>query len=149
MKHNWNSIKNYLDRHESFLFDYTSQHADKIYTYSYTVLPDRLILTCIGIMFTTFTGKTIRCDITKVAIKDDQNSRMKTLKYSYNANIPGISNSTIFRFCSPDENKDFDPSNHHTYHHFHDFRSGKEIITEIPETDWPHVSEFFDMVLKL
>jgi hypothetical protein len=148
VKHGWNSTQHYLDIHESILLDYTTKYADDIYSYDIKVFSDRIILTCEKIlMIGTASGIAVRCDIVKSAELDYTRTRARTLTYSYNANIPR--GNVLFRYCSPDPGKSLDPKNHHTFHHKHDFSSGKEIITQSSQTDWYHVQEFFDEVLKL
>jgi len=77
----------------------------------------------------------------------DARPRARTIYYEYSCNEPG--KDTLIRYCGPDP--DYDPKKHPPHndrHHRHDFTSGKEIITPIESDAWPHVSYFFDEVLK-
>jgi hypothetical protein len=149
VKHGSNSIKNYLEIHATFLGDYTDRYSDepRIYEDSYSEDGIFIYLLCTQIKFKTYGGVWLRCDISKTAKKDTLSGKIKTVRYSYTVSS---NKSCIFRYDSPDPDKtEFDSENHHTYHHKHDYRTGEELITKIPDDTWPHVNEFFDEVLAL
>lgn len=137
-----------MEIHENVLREYTEKHSDepRIYNTKYSEDSIFILLLCTGIKFKTYSGLWLRCDVSKTA-KKDMASRAKTVRYSYTVSS---NTSCIFRYDSPDPDKtEFDSENHHTYHHKHDYRTGEELITKIPDDTWPHVNEFFDEVLAL
>jgi hypothetical protein len=149
VKHGPNNIKNYLEIHESVLSEYTEKHSDepRIYIAKYSEGYILVQLLCTEIKFKTYSGLWLRCDISKTARKDTLTGRVKTIRYSYTVSSK---QGCIFHYDSPDPDKtEFDSENHHTYHHKHDYRTGDEVITKIPDDAWPHVNEFFDEVLEL
>lgn len=151
MKHDWNSLENYLNVHSKTLRDYAKRMEDGVIRQCSPTwwTPIYLELSCQKIFFITDKGNRVRVDIRKEAEIDDTYARprARTIYYEYSCNEPG--KDTLIRYCGPDP--DYDPKKHpphHDRHHRHDFTSGKEIITPIESDAWPHVSDFFDEVLK-
>jgi hypothetical protein len=152
VKHGPNTPYNYFSIHEDTLLRYTTDYSpeERFYELDYNEAGTRVKLHCRNIILTTHAGNQVRCDIVKVAEKNNNTQKIKTIKYSYSVSRFKEKSSELFRYCSSDEDKlIYDPNNHHTYHHKHDFLSGNEIIVKIEDDEYPHVSEFFDEVLNL
>jgi hypothetical protein len=151
MKHDWNSLENYLTIHEKILRFY-NKWMDPPRTYRVEKLTQEgsdLILSCHSAFLTTEKGTRIRVDIEKIVEVDDtlpNRKKARTYSYSYSANIPG--GDKLIRYCSPHEDGEEEGSApHHKHHHKHDFTKKPEIKIIVLEADsWPHVGDFLKEV---
>jgi len=62
---------------------------------------NRVTLTCKNIVLTTFSGPRVRCDIVKVAQQINLTQKIKTVKYSYNANLYQTKGANFFATVPP------------------------------------------------
>lgn len=150
MKHDWNSLKDYIERHERFIHFY-QRYMETPRVYKYEWITDQYLnLSCAQIILNTYIGTRVRVDIDKDVEVDDSNPKRpkaRTYSYSYSANIPGGKN--LIRYCSPHEDwEEEGAALHHKHHHKHDFTVQPTQILLLAADEWPHVSQFFDEVLS-
>lgn len=143
-KHDWNSWENYLAVHEK-----TLRHYVKRYYVSGPIeydikkwTPEFYELQLRNLVLRTANGNPVEIKIEKsVEVDTDyKRPRARTFSYSYHALTPKPNPRNLLRYCSPHE--------HRPHHHKHVYRvDGTYDVSEVPETDWPHVSDFLDEVL--
>ena len=151
MKHDWNSLEDYLSVHDRILRFYVKHMETPRVAYKVVqVTPRFYTLECAGIIFHTYQSNRIRVDIYKEVLVDDTQPRRKrarTIGYNYNANTPQGAN--LIRYESPDPPAEIGPKSpyHHRFHHKHDDTVNPPLITRIGDDEYPHIGEFFDEVL--
>lgn len=144
MKHDWNSLENYLSIHDKILRIYAKFMLQPKHYALITRTDFFYILECKDIRLRTYKGNTVRVDIYKEIEVDPSNKskqRARTSGYSYGANRPHPNGAPLIRYCSPH----FD---HNKYHHKHDYTKTPPTIVEVSQDEWPHVGEFFNEVLQ-
>jgi len=146
-KHDWASYQKYINAHERVLRTY-SKFMDQPKLYQKELPSDRwLILECEGIQFNTHNGNKVRVDIHKDAVIDPSipnRPRARTFTYRFNCSNQM---DALLRYDGPDLEIGPRTPSHHSFHHKHDFTSGREVITRSEDDEWPHVHEFFNEVL--
>ncbi|MGK5086617.1 hypothetical protein WDW86_03595 [Bdellovibrionota bacterium FG-2] len=152
MKHDWNTLDDYLSVHHRILHFYGKYMETPKAAYQVTQLTPRFYtLECAGIIFRTYLSNRVRVDIYKEILVDDSNPRRRrarTIGYSYNANTPQGAN--LIRYDSPDPLSTLGTNSphHHSYHHKHDESVSPSRIIRIEDDEYPHVGEFFDEILS-
>lgn len=144
-KHDWNSLENYLHIHEKVL----EEAIDKSFVRGPTEYTVRKLtdqnweLSLVGLVLRSERGTEIEFKIEKsIEIDIDYaRRRARTYDYSYHAFLPKPVGLNLVRYCSPHE--------HRPYHHKHLYNEdGSYQIAIVANEAWPHVSDFFEEVLR-
>ncbi len=147
-KHDWASYQTYMDAHERVLKTY-EKFMEFPKTYTKEVANESwVIFRCQELIFTTYNGSKVQVDLHKdVEIDASVPTRKKARIFAYSYHCGRLGGPNLIRYDSPDIQIGPKTPKHHYYHHKHDFTSGKEVITRVPNDSWPHVSDFFHEVL--
>jgi hypothetical protein len=144
-KYGRNTWDNYLKVHESVLKKYVKHFVSQNVTYKiekitenyYTMEIERLEIK-------THAQNTVWVKIEKdIDVQAGATRKIaKTHAYSYHCWIKnGEKKKDLIRYCGPH-------LDHNKFHHKHDFTKNPPSVTRIGDDEWPHVSDFFDEVLK-
>ncbi len=144
-KHGPNTLDNYLRVHENVLKNYSKYFVTQNVVYKTTKITENYYTLEIQTLeLITFSQNKVFVKIEK-DVDVEQGTRKKIAKtYSYSYHCwkkEGEVSKDLIRYCSPH-------LDHNQFHHKHDFTKNPEVLIRIGDDDWPHVSEFFDEVLK-
>lgn len=141
-KHGWNTQQNYFELHERYLKNYSYYMVEPVHTYEYDRTTKTIMSLEASFVFKTNKDNLVKIVIRKRALFDLKRPNwpmVRTKSYTYTA-ICTKTNKYLLRYCSPHE--------HRKYHHVHKTIGKKKHIITLNIEDVPHVSEFFDEVLR-
>ncbi|MBI3294136.1 MAG: hypothetical protein HYZ71_05335 [Deltaproteobacteria bacterium] len=153
LKHDWNWLEDYLSVHEAVIGRF-QQYMITSNSYSHKWFNSEYLELSISFTLRTHQGALVNVSIMKdVEVKSLVPSkgkktgrrRARTEAYTYVAYRSG--QGCLLRYCSPHDRLFDKSSDHHEFHHKHDFTSGQEIITRTGD-NWPHVDDFLSEVMS-
>ena len=137
-RHGWNTLEDYLHVLRRVVDDSPFVISD---TLSIDISPDAG-----DISGDILCHEDIILDVTKhfEIVEYEGQQYARTVRYSYHARYDN--GADILRY---DNAHAEEQTGHSTTHHKHEFHNGAESVSEVGESDWPHLSEVLDEVSNM